>query len=36
VKTHLTHIYRKLKVSGRTAAAAELMRQGRSENPPNG
>jgi two-component system nitrate/nitrite response regulator NarL len=27
VKTHLTHIYRKLKVTGRTAAAAELMRQ---------
>jgi two-component system, NarL family, nitrate/nitrite response regulator NarL len=27
VKTHLAHIYRKLRVSGRTAAAAELMRQ---------
>jgi DNA-binding NarL/FixJ family response regulator len=36
VKTHLTHIYRKLGVSGRTAAAAELMRRGLAEYPPPG
>jgi DNA-binding NarL/FixJ family response regulator len=36
VKTHLTHIYRKLKVTGRTAAAAELMRQRIDGYPPDG
>jgi DNA-binding NarL/FixJ family response regulator len=36
VKTHLAHIYRKLKVSGRTAAAAELMRRRIGEYPPDG
>jgi PAS domain S-box-containing protein len=28
VKSHLDHIYRKLRVSGRTSAVAEMMRQG--------
>jgi DNA-binding NarL/FixJ family response regulator len=36
VKTHLASIYRKLRVSGRTAAAAELMRQRPREYPPDG
>ena len=36
VKTHLAHIYRKLRVSGRTAAAAELMRRRLGEYPPIG
>jgi DNA-binding NarL/FixJ family response regulator len=36
VKTHLASIYRKLRVSGRTAAAAELMRQRPHEYPPDG
>ena len=36
VKTHLASVYRKLRVSGRTAAAAELMRQRPRKYPPNG
>jgi two-component system response regulator DevR len=36
VKTHLANVYKKLKVSGRTAAAAELMRQRLGEYPPDG
>ncbi|MEA2440724.1 MAG: hypothetical protein QOH76_2148 [Thermoleophilaceae bacterium] len=36
VKTHLASIYRKLRVSGRTAAAAELMRRRLGEYPPDG
>jgi DNA-binding NarL/FixJ family response regulator len=36
VKTHLASIYRKLRVSGRTAAAAELMRHRLGEYHPDG
>jgi DNA-binding NarL/FixJ family response regulator len=36
VKTHLASIYRKLRVSGRTAAAAELRRQRPRKYPPDG